>query len=100
MSSLTDCRLSPHFVPKVLGNMAAGHVSMRHGLRGPNLAPACAGAAGAQAIGDAFSLIRDGTADVMLAGNVPFTGQVGKVKNIMQSCRSPVMLSQLYTLPY
>ncbi|KAK9805801.1 hypothetical protein WJX73_001428 [Symbiochloris irregularis] len=61
-------RLSPHFVPRVLGNTAAGHVSMRHGLRGPNLAPACAGAAGAQALCDAFRLVRDGTADVMVAG--------------------------------
>lgn len=41
---------------------------MRHGLRGPNLAPACAGSAGAQALCDAFRLVRDGTADIMVAG--------------------------------
>ena len=55
-------------MPKVLGNMAAGHVSISNGLQGPNLAPAEAGVAGAQAIADAFRLVRDGTADVMVAG--------------------------------
>ena len=64
-------RLSPHFVPRVLGNMAAGHVSMHHALQGPNLAPACAGAAGAQAMCDAFRLVQDGTADIMVAGEWP-----------------------------
>ena len=61
-------KLSPHFIPKVLANSAAGRLSLEHGLRGPNLAPSTACAASAHAIGDAFRLIRTGASDVMLAG--------------------------------
>ena len=62
-------RLSPHFVPKVLPNSAAGRLSMLHGgLWGPNLTPSTACAAGAHALGHAWSAIVSGQADVMLAG--------------------------------
>lgn len=61
-------RLSPFVIPSFLGNLAAGHVSIRHGLQGPLGCPVTACAAGAQAIGDAARLIRGGEADVMLAG--------------------------------
>ncbi|KAG7346175.1 3-oxoacyl-synthase [Nitzschia inconspicua] len=61
-------KLSPHFIPKVLTNSAAGRLSLEFGLKGPNLAPSTACAAGSHAIGDAFRAIQYGTADVMLAG--------------------------------
>jgi 3-oxoacyl-[acyl-carrier-protein] synthase II len=61
-------RLSPHFVPKVLANSAAGRVAMSLNLQGPNHAPSTACAAGAHAIGDAMRCIQYGSADIMLAG--------------------------------
>lgn len=61
-------KLSPHFIPKVLTNSASGRLSLRYGLRGPNLAPSTACAAGSHAIGDALRAIQYGTADLMLAG--------------------------------
>lgn len=61
-------RVSPYFVPRILVNSAAGFVSMAHGFRGPNCAPATACAAGAHAIGDAYRMIQRGDAEVALAG--------------------------------
>jgi 3-oxoacyl-[acyl-carrier-protein] synthase II len=61
-------RLSPFTVPSFLPNLAAGHVSIRHGFRGPIGAPVTACAAGVQAIGDAARLIRTGEADVAVCG--------------------------------
>ncbi|WP_373331712.1 beta-ketoacyl-ACP synthase II [Thiopseudomonas alkaliphila] len=61
-------RLSPFTAPSFLANMAAGHVSIRHGFKGPLGAPVTACAAGAQAIGDAARLIRSGEADIAVCG--------------------------------
>jgi len=61
-------RVSPFFIPRLIPNMAAGHIAMRFGARGPNYATTSACASGGHAIGDAAALIRDGVQDVMLAG--------------------------------
>lgn len=61
-------KLSPFTVPSFLVNLAAGHVSIRHGFEGPLGAPVTACAAGVQAIGDAVRLIRSGETDVAIAG--------------------------------
>lgn len=61
-------RISPFFIPSSLVNLAAGQVSIQHGLRGPNHATVTACAAGSHAIGDASRLIQFGDADIMLAG--------------------------------
>jgi 3-oxoacyl-[acyl-carrier-protein] synthase II len=61
-------RLSPFTVPSFLVNLAAGHISIRHGFKGPLGAPVTACAAGIQAIGDAARLIRADEADIAVCG--------------------------------
>jgi 3-oxoacyl-[acyl-carrier-protein] synthase II len=61
-------KISPFFIPATIVNLAAGHVSIRHGAKGPNSATATACSASAHAIGDAFKIIQRGDADVMITG--------------------------------
>ena len=61
-------RVSPFFVPMFIPDIAAGLVSMRFGLKGPNFATVSACASSANAIGESYRLIRDGKADAMLTG--------------------------------
>lgn len=61
-------RISPFFIPASIVNLAAGHVSIRHGAKGPNSATCTACSSSAHAIGDAFKTIARCDADVMICG--------------------------------
>lgn len=61
-------RVSPFFIPMLIANLAAGHISMRFGARGPNSCVTTACAAGTHSIGEALRLIQRGDADAMIAG--------------------------------
>jgi 3-oxoacyl-[acyl-carrier-protein] synthase II len=61
-------KISPFFIPAAIINLAAGHVSMRWGARGPNEATATACTTSAHSIGDAYKIIARNDADVMIAG--------------------------------
>jgi 3-oxoacyl-[acyl-carrier-protein] synthase II len=61
-------RYNPFFIPKMILDIAAGHISMRHGFRGPNFAVVSACASSTNAIMESYNLIRLGLADIILAG--------------------------------
>jgi len=61
-------KISPFFIPASIVNLAAGHVSMRFGAKGPNEATATACTTSAHSIGDAYKIIQRNDADAMIAG--------------------------------
>jgi 3-oxoacyl-[acyl-carrier-protein] synthase II len=73
-------RVSPFLVPMMMANATAALVGIRHGFTGPNLAVSTACTTGAHAIGEAARMVRDGTADVVVAGGT-------------EACVSPVCMA-------
>jgi 3-oxoacyl-[acyl-carrier-protein] synthase II len=63
-------RVTPFFIPMMIGNMAPGMISISLGAKGPNASIATACAAGTHAVGDAFKIIKRGGADAMITGGV------------------------------
>ncbi|GBC61472.1 beta-ketoacyl-[acyl-carrier-protein] synthase II [Desulfonema ishimotonii] len=63
-------RVSPFFIPMMIGNMAPGMISIHLGAKGPNASVATACAAGTHAVGDAYKIVREGAADGMITGGV------------------------------
>ena len=61
-------RFSPFFIPKMIADIAPGHISMKYGFRGPNYGTVSACASSTHAIGDAYNLIRLGKANVFVTG--------------------------------
>ncbi len=69
--------ISPFFIPKAIINMTSGHVSIKHGFKGPNISIATACASGAHSIGEGARLIQHGDADIMVCGGSE--GAVGRI---------------------
>ena len=61
-------RISPFFIPMLIPDIACGHISIKHGLKGPNYATVSACATASHAIGDACRIIQYGDADAMVCG--------------------------------
>ena len=65
---VTGPKFSPFFIPKMIADIAAGHISIMYGFHGPNYVTTSACASSTHALADAFNLIRLGKADVMVTG--------------------------------
>ena len=66
-------KVSPYAIPTIIGNLAAGQVSIAHGLKGPSYCTTSACSSGAHAVGEASEWIRRGKVDVMIAGGTEAT---------------------------
>ena len=66
-------RITPFFIPMLIINLAPGHISMKFGAKGPNIASVSACATGTHSIGDAYHMIARGDADAMFAGGAEAT---------------------------
>jgi len=93
-------RFNPFFIPMMIGDIAAGHISMRHGFRGPNYVTTSACASSNNSIIDAFNYIRLGKANVMVAGgseaavNEPSVGGFNAMKALSERNDSPSTASR------
>lgn len=97
-------RFNPFFIPKMIADIAAGHISMRYGFRGPNFCTVSACASSTNALIDAFNYIRLGQADVILAGgseaavNEAGIGGFGAMHALSERNDSPETASRPYDL--
>lgn len=72
LSERGPSRVSPFFLTASIANLATGHLSIRFGLKGPNLACVTACAASTHSVGDSYKIIQRGDADVMVAGGAEY----------------------------
>ncbi|MEE4177489.1 MAG: beta-ketoacyl-ACP synthase II [Bacteroides sp.] len=88
-------RFSPFFIPKMISDIAAGHISIKYGFRGPNYTTTSACASAANALVDSFNLIRMGKADIIFSGgseaaiNEAGVGGFGAMKAISERNDDP-----------
>jgi len=93
-------RVSPQFVPKMIANIAGGHIAMKWGFCGPNQTVTSACASATDAIGIAMRIIRSGDADVMLAGGTEASitplciAGFANMRALSQSCSNPEKASR------
>ncbi len=95
-------RFSPFFIPKVIADIAAGYLSIRYGFRGPNFATVSACASSLHAVAEAFRILREGLADMILVGgaeaaiNYPGVAGFSAMKALSERNDDPQTASRPY----